>query len=143
MKKVTKSAHHRFVQSDEFAKIREDSEQAQIGKFIKLDIHPKQLHIKIFKGIGDKAMKILSERLHEHIQTGDTKIVIKRSVKKGTYTYTTWLSVKDLKQISKEELLKKLLALTKEGKQQVQIIVRQNIAQGFIQELWSKKHSLL
>jgi hypothetical protein len=139
-----KKAHQKaFVRSDEFSKIREDGEIATIGEFIKLDIAPKQIHIKIFRGISDKALSILAERIFLHKKTGDTKIVLKRSVQKGRYTYATWLSVKELKTMSKETLFEKLKALTKLGQRQVQIIVRQNIIDGYIQQLFKNTHSLL
>jgi hypothetical protein len=143
LQRVKRENDRNFVTSDEFSKIHEHSEMAMIGEFIKLDIAPKMLHIKIFKGITDKGLSILADRLVQHAKTGETKIMLKRSVKKGKYTYTSWLTVKDLKGMSKEELLKRLLTLTKEGSRVVQIIVRQNVEKGFIQDLWARKHSLL
>ena len=104
---------------------------------------PKMLHIQIFSGITEKAMQILADRLHSHIQTGKTKIVIKRHVKSGRYIYSTWLSIKELEHMSKEALLLRLQKLTNNGSKKVHLIVRQNLAHGFIQDLWERKHSLL
>jgi hypothetical protein len=132
-----------FATNDEFGKIREDGDAATIGEFIKLDIAPRILHIRIFGGITEKALSILSERLVEHIKSGATKIMLKRSVKKGTFAYSNWLTVKDLEKMTLQQLLSRLLALTKQGTKTVQLIVRQNIERGYIQDLWQRKHSLL
>ena len=141
--KIDKRKHKRSLQSDEFSKIQEDSEVATIGDFVRLDIMPKMLYIKILKGISENALSILSARLHAHVQTGDTKIVLKKKVKQGKFAYTTWLGVKELKHMSKEDLFSRLQKLSQFGVKSVYIIVRQNIAKGFIQDLWQRKHSLL
>jgi exopolysaccharide biosynthesis predicted pyruvyltransferase EpsI len=140
---ISKLRRKNVLHSDEFSKIREDSEVATIGDYVKLDIMPKMLYVTIFKGISDNALSILTDRLHAHVKTGETKIVLKKKVKKGKFIYSTWLSVKELKHMSKEQLLLRLQKLTDNGRRNVYIIVRQNIARGYIQNLWDEKHSLL
>jgi hypothetical protein len=140
---ILSAAHQAFVRNDEFARINSESEQARIGEFCQVSIAPKTLYIKIHKGIQRTALQILCKRVHEHIQTGTTRILLKRRPKKGTYKYSVWLTSTVLKAITEEDLCHRLLDATNNGTRPVTLVVKQNIVKGHIQELWKNKHTLL
>jgi hypothetical protein len=140
---ILNAAHRSFVRNDEFARINSESEQARIGEFCQVSIAPKTLYIKIHKGIQRTALQILCKRVHEHIQTGTTRILLKRKPKKGTYTYAVWLTSTVLKDMTEEDLCQRMLDVTNNGTRPVTLVVKQNIVKGHIQELWKNHHSLL
>jgi hypothetical protein len=139
---ILNTSHRAFVRNDEFARINSESEQARIGEFCKVDIAPRTLYITIHKGIQRTALQILSKRIHEHTQTGTTRILLKRN-KKGTYTYAVWLTSAVLKDITQSDLFQRFLDVTNNGTRAATLVVKQNIVKGHIQELWKNKHSLL
>jgi hypothetical protein len=137
-----KSLKNMFKQS-EFAKMHDSAEQARIGEFVQLDIAPQVLYVKIIRGAQEQAIRILTARLYEHIQSAVTRLFIKKSTRTGRYTYSLWLSAKVLQGMSESGLYERIAKLTHNMKRAVTIIVKQNISSGSIQELWKKKHSLI
>jgi hypothetical protein len=132
-----------FLTADEFSRTHPTAEQARIGEYCKVDIAPRQLYIKLFKGIQTDAIRILARRLHAHVQTGVTRFLLKHKPRRGTFSYAVWLPSTTLKGITEDELYTRLLNITNSGKKNVNILVRQNIVQGYIQDLWATTHSLL
>ena len=137
-----KRKHQIFQQNDEFSRIHTHAEQAMIGEYINLQIAPAVLYITIRKGVQESAIRILVRQIYNHIQTGVSRILVKHT-KKGNFIYKQWLSSKLLKSISEIELYKRFIDITNAGKRTVTVIIRQNIAKGNIQQLWSQNHSLL
>jgi hypothetical protein len=126
-----------------FARTNDRSEQARIGEYVQLDIAPQVLYIKVAKGAQEEAIRILTSRLYEHIQSAVTRLFLKQSTRTGRYTYSLWLSARTLQAMSESDLFERIRKITKGMTKPVTIIVKQNISSGSIQELWSKKHTLL
>jgi hypothetical protein len=130
------------VHSDDWARINKNAEVAQVGDRIKLDLLPAILYITIFKNVQIGALKILCERLHEHISVADT-IIQKRKIKKGKTEYVPWLSAVEIKGLTKDALYLKMIGLTENRTKTVRILVKQRVVRGAIHELWRRRYSLL
>jgi hypothetical protein len=130
-------------QYDDFRRVHEHSEQAQVGEYISLNILPAMLYITIRKNVQMTALKIISKQLVKHFRGESTRVLLKHSPKTGKFSYKTWLTSDTVSKLDESGLLARFLNATKDGKKTIQIIVRQNIAKGKIQELWTQKHSLL
>ena len=140
---LRKRALQASKQYDDFRRVHERSQQTQVGEYISLNILPAMLYITIRKGVQIAALKILCERLAAHCQGQPTRILLKHSPKSGKFTYTPWLSAKVLESLDAHGLLVRFINRSKDRTKTLQIIVRQNIATGKIQELWESKRTLL
>ena len=140
---LKKRALQASKQYDDFRRVHERSQQTQVGEYISLNILPAMLYITIRKGVQIAALKILCERLATHCQGQPTRILLKHSPKSGKFTYTPWLSSKVLETLDAHGLFVRFINRSKDRTKTLQIIVRQNIATGKIQELWDSKRTLL
>jgi hypothetical protein len=132
-----------MFRKQEMARTNDRSEQARIGEYVQVDIAPQVLYIKIVKGAQEHAIRILAARLYEHVQSAVTRLFLKKAARTGKFSYSLWLPAKTLQAISQPELFERIRKITNGMKKSVTIIVKQNIEKGSIQELWSKKHTLL
>jgi hypothetical protein len=130
-------------QYDDFRRVHEHSQQAQVGEYISLNILPAMLYITIRKNVQTSALKILCRQLIRHFQGASTRILLKHSIRTGKFSYRVWLPSSIVEQLDENSLLMRFLNASNDRKKTLQIIVRQNIARGKIQELWDQKHSLL
>ena len=130
-------------QYDDFRRVHEHAQQAQVGEYISLNILPAMLYITIRKGVQIEALRILCRQIASHCQGQRTRILLKRSPKSKKFSYREWLSAKQMAKLDEKGLLVHFLNKSADRQKTLQLIVRQNIAQGKIQELWSEKHSLL
>jgi hypothetical protein len=133
----------KMFKSNVFAQVNAHSEQARIGEYVMLEISPQVLHIKIAKGVQNAALKILTTRVYEHVQSATTRLFLKKSTRTGKFSYKLWIGAQVLKDMSENDLFERILKVTNDRKRSVTIIVKQNIFQGSIQALWEQKHSLL
>ena len=118
-------------------------QQANLGEYIDLKLVPRILYIRIKKHVQKQALQILSQRIVDHADEGQTRIV-KQHNRKGKFSYKTWLSYKDMGKIDAQTLLDKLVKLTRNRTRTVTLIVRQKaIAKGNIHKLWETTFSLL
>ena len=140
---LRKRALQASKQYDDFRRVHERSQQTQVGEYISLNILPAMLYITIRKGVQIAALKILCERLATHCQGQPTRILLKHSPKSGKFTYTPWLSSKVLESLDAHGLFVRFINRSKDRTKTLQIIVRQNIATGKIQQLWDSKRTLL
>ena len=140
---LRKRALQASKQYDDFRRVHERSQQTQVGEYISLNILPAMLYITIRKGVQIAALKILCERLAVHCQGQPTRILLKHSPKSGKFTYTPWLSSKVLESLDAHGLFVRFINRSKDRTKTLQIIVRQNIANGKIQELWENRKTLL
>jgi len=101
------------------------------------------LYITIRKNVQISALKILCRQLIKHFQGASTRILLKQSLRTGKFSYQVWLASRVVEQLDENSLLMRFLNASNSRKKTLQIIVRQNIARGKIQELWDQKHSLL
>jgi ABC-type phosphate transport system auxiliary subunit len=132
-----------MFRKQELARTNDRSEQARIGEYVQVDIAPQVLYVKIVKGAPEHAIRILAARLYEHVQSAVTRLFLKKGARTGKFSYSLWLPAKTLQAISQPELFERIRKITNGMKKSVTIIVKQNIEKGSIQELWSKKHTLL
>jgi hypothetical protein len=132
-----------FEQKDPFSSSSKYAEAASIGEYIKLELMPAVIYIKILKHVQIPALRILARQLFAHCQRGETRIHLKQSRRTGKFNYGLWLSAKRLHTMSEEEFYQKLMGITKNGKRTVTLMVRQNIQKGSIHLLWENNHSLL
>ena len=130
-------------QYDDFRRVAEHAQQAQVGEYISLNILPAMLYITIRKNVQISALKILCRQLIKHFQGASTRILLKQSLRTGKFSYQVWLASSVVEQLDENSLLMRFLNASNSRKKTLQIIVRQNIARGKIQELWDQKHSLL
>jgi hypothetical protein len=127
----------------EFARTNDRSEQARIGEYVRVDVSPQVLYVKIIKGAQEQAIRILTSRLYEHIQSAVTRLFLKQSTRTGRYSYSLWLPAKTLQSITELDLFERIRKKTNGMKKTITIIVKQNIEKGAIQALWQNTHSLL
>jgi hypothetical protein len=127
----------------EFARTNDRSEQARIGEYVRVDVAPQVLYVKILKGAQEQAIRILTSRLYEHIQSAVTRLFLKQSTRTGRYSYSLWLPARTLQSITEAGLLERIRKISKGMKKTITIIVKQNIEKGAIQALWENRHTLL
>ena len=101
------------------------------------------LYIHIKKGVQKVALQILAKRIVEHGKSGDTR-VLKQHNKKGKFSYRTWISSKQMRTLTADTFLDRLVELTKNRTRAATIVVRQRMIQkGNIHKLWDTTFSLL
>jgi ribosomal protein S10 len=132
-----------FEQKDPLASSSKYAEAASIGEYIKLELMPAVIYIKILKHVQIPALRILARQLFAHCQRGETRVHLKQSRRTGKFNYGVWLKAKQLREMSEEEFYQRLMGITKNGKKTVTLMVKQNIQKGSIHLLWENQHSLL
>jgi hypothetical protein len=132
-----------FEQKDPFSSNSRYGEAASIGEYIKLELMPAVIYIKIVKHVQMQALRILARQLFAHCQRTETRIHLKQSRRTGKFSYNVWLNNKQLHTMSEEEFYVRLMGVSKNGKKTVTLMVRQNIRKGSIHLLWENQHSLL
>ena len=101
------------------------------------------LYIHIKKRVTEFALKILTKRIVEHADGGETR-VLKKHNKKGKFSYRTWISTKAMDGMSEDVLYEKLLKITRKRTRSATIVVRQKmIKKGNLHKLWDTTFSLL
>ena len=130
-------------QYDDFARVHERGQQARLGEYISMNILPAMLYITIRKSVQIEALRILCQRLIQHARGAATKIMLKHNPKSGKFSYRNWISTSVMAHLEVDGLLRKFLNVSNDRRKTLQILVRQNIAKGQIQQLWESRHSLL
>ena len=88
-----------------------------------MKILPSVIHICIKKGVQNKALEMLAERIVGSARENPSHIVLKRK-KTGKFTYTTIYETKTLSAASIEDVYKKLLMLVKKHKKYIHLILK-------------------
>ena len=136
-------ARKKSVKNDDWSKIHQRAQQAQIGEYISLSILPAVLFINIRKAVQITALQIIVKRIVEHATGVPTRILLKKSIRTGKYTYKPWISSKELDRMGESGLFSRFISATNNRRRGISIIVRQNIARGKLQRLFERTHSLL
>jgi hypothetical protein len=136
-------ARKKAVANDDWTKVHARSQAAQIGEYISLSILPAVLYITIRKGVQLTALRIIVKRIVEHAAGRPTRILLKKSIRTGKYTYKPWLSSTELETMGEDGMFARFMKATNNRRRGISIIVRQNIARGRLQSLWEQKHTLL
>jgi hypothetical protein len=115
---------------------------ANLGEYITLKILPSALHIHIKKGVQDRALRLLAQRIIEHRADNTTRILLKRT-RKGTFSYSQWINSAEMSKLNIQSMYERLLKITGGRKKSVTLVVRQSLRGGSIHEMWDTHHSLL
>jgi hypothetical protein len=107
-----------------------------------MKILPAVIYIHIKKHVEAYALQLLAKQLVRHAQAGPTRILQKQNVH-GKFSYNMWLPTKTVATLDDNSLYQRLLSITKQRKRAVTIIIRQNIQEGHLHEVWNTRHSFL
>ena len=132
-----------FEQIDPKSHTSRYAEAAAIGEYIKLELMPAVIYIKILKHVQIQALRILARQLLYHCQREPTRIHLKQSRRTGKYSYNVWLSNKKIQPLDENGFYTKLMGITNNGTKSVTLMVKQNKRKGNLQRLWETQHSLL